>query len=309
MLTRLFLLLGLLISTEVFAQSIDRKRLLSDLETLSSDRFEGRKTGTPGNRLAADYIISRFKEAGLQSYNAEYKHHFNFKNSKGEVTNGTNLISYIGGKADDVIILSAHYDHIGMKGTDIFNGADDNASGVSALLAIAKYFSKEKPENTLVFIAFDAEEMGLQGAKAYLSSPVPLKSKIKLNVNLDMVSRNDRDELYASGTYHYPLLKEIILDADNKTGIKILFGHDIPQSGKDDWTFQSDHGVFAKEKIPFIYFGVEDHTGYHNQSDKFSNINPDFFYSASNAILRSVVQFDKNMDKIRSILPKSIPTK
>lgn len=309
MLKRLLILLVLPISTQVFAQGIDRKQLLSDIERLSSDQFEGRKTGTTGNKLAAEYIISRFKDVGLQSYNTGYKHPFSFKNSKGEAFKGTNLISYISGKSADVIVLSAHYDHIGMKGTDIFNGADDNASGVSALLAIAKYFSKQKPENTLVFIAFDAEEMGLQGAKAYLSSPVPLKSRIRLNVNLDMVSRNDSGELYAAGTYHYPLLKEIIQDADHKTGIKILFGHDTPGSGQDDWTFQSDHGVFAKENIPFIYFGVEDHAGYHNQSDKFSNINPDFFYSASNAILRSVIQLDRNMDKIRSILPKSIPTK
>lgn len=309
MLSRMFLLLGLLIHSAVIAQNIDRQKLLSDLETLSSDRFEGRKTGTMGNKLAADYIINRFKESGLKSYKSEYKHSFSFKNSKGEIINGTNLISYIKGRSDDAIILTAHYDHIGMKGKDIFNGADDNASGVSALLTIAKYFSKEKPQNTLVFIAFDAEEMGLQGAKAYINSPTPLKSTIRLNVNLDMVSRNERGELYASGTYYYPLLKEIIKEADNTTGIKILFGHDIPESGKDDWTFQSDHGVFAKEKIPFIYFGVEDHTGYHNQSDKFSNINPDFFYSASNAILRSVILFDKNMDKIKSILPKSIPTK
>lgn len=309
MLKRLLILLVLQISTQVFAQSIDRKQLLSDIERLSSDQFEGRKTGTTGNKLAAEYIISRFKDIGLQSYNAGYKHPFSFKNSKGEIINGTNLISFIKGKSDEVIILSAHYDHIGMKGKEIFNGADDNASGVSALLAIAKYYSKQKPENTLIFIAFDAEEMGLQGAKAYLSSPVPIKSKIRLNVNLDMVSRNDRGELYAAGTYHYPILKEIIQDADQKTGIKILFGHDIPGSGQDDWTFQSDHGVFAKEKIPFIYFGVEDHEGYHNPSDKFSNINPDFFYSASNAVLKSIILFDRNMNRIKAILPKSIPTK
>lgn len=281
---------------------------MSDLKHLSSDHFEGRKTGTKGNKLAADYIIGRFKEAGLKPYNKDYKHPFSFKNNKNEQINGTNLIGFVKGKTDNVIVISAHYDHIGSIKNEIFNGADDNASGVATLIAISEYISKQKPENTLVFIAFDAEEMGLQGAKSYIKMPVPSRDHIKLNVNLDMVSRNEKNELYASGTYYTPVLKELIHNAGENSGIKILFGHDIPGSGKDNWTFQSDHGVFAKENIPFIYFGVEDHAGYHQSSDKFANITPDFFYSASNAILRSIMAFDKNMDKIKASSQKSLQT-
>lgn len=295
---KLLLILALLPIFSAKAQDINRKILLNDIETLSSDKYEGRKTGSPGNLLAAEYIINRFREIGLDSYKHDFKHPFIFKNRMNIEIKGVNLIGYIKGKSEQVIVISAHYDHVGINNSEIFNGADDNASGVSAILSIAKYFKIHKPKNTLLFIAFDAEEMGLQGAYSYLKAPIPSKDKIKMNINLDMVSHNDKAELYAAGTYKTPILKDILLNADKNTGITIRFGHDEPSSGKDDWTMQSDHGPFAKENIPFIYFGVEDHGDYHKPSDDFVNINQDFFYKASTAILKSVINIDKNLDRI-----------
>jgi Zn-dependent M28 family amino/carboxypeptidase len=289
---KLILTIALLSVFFANAQEIDRSKLLRDLEILSSDLYAGRKTGTEGNKASAEYISSRFTEAGLRSFQDQYRHPFSFKNSKSELINGTNLIGFVKGKTDDIIVISAHYDHVGVNNSQIYNGADDNASGVSVLLGIAEYFKDYKPQNTLLFIAFDAEEMGLQGAYAFLKEPVISIKSIILNVNMDMVSHNDKSELYAVGTYKTPILKEIIEDADDHTGINILFGHDIPNSGKDDWTMQSDQGPFAKENIPFIYFEVEDHDDYHKPSDKFANINQNFFHSASIAILRSIIKLD-----------------
>jgi Zn-dependent M28 family amino/carboxypeptidase len=306
---KLLLSIALLTGFWAKAQDIDRSRLLTDLETLSSDKYAGRKTGTDGNKASAEYISARFKDAGLRSFQDQYKHPFNFKNRKSEIINGTNLIGFVKGKKDDVIVISAHYDHVGVNNSEIYNGADDNASGVAALLGMAEYFKVHKPLNTLLFIAFDAEEMGLQGAYAYLREPVPARKSIIMNVNMDMVSHNDKSELYAVGTYKTPVLKEIIEDADENTGINILFGHDIPGSGKDDWTMQSDQGPFAKENIPFIYFGVEDHKDYHKPSDKFANINQDFFHAASTAILRSIIKLDKDLSKIKANTPDSLKTK
>ncbi|NQV76119.1 MAG: M28 family peptidase [Bacteroidetes bacterium] len=283
------------------AQDIDRSSLLRDIKTLSSDLFAGRKTGTEGNKAAAEYISARFTEAGLKSFQDHYRHPFSFKNRKSELINGTNLIGFVKGKTDNVIVISAHYDHVGVTNSMIYNGADDNASGVSVLFGIAEYFNVHKPRNTLLFIAFDAEEMGLQGAYSFLKEPVISIKSIIMNVNVDMVSHNDKSELYAVGTYKTPILKEIIEDADDNTGINILFGHDIPDSGKDDWTMQSDQGPFAKENIPFIYFGVEDHDDYHKPSDKFANINQNFFHSASIAILRSIIKIDKDLLRLRQI--------
>ena len=291
------------------AQDIDRSSLLKDIETLSSDLFAGRKTGTEGNKAAAEYISARFIEAGLKSFQDKYRHPFSFKNRKSELINGTNLIGFVKGKTDNVIVISAHYDHLGVTNSMIYNGADDNASGVSVLIGIAEYFKVHKPHNTLLFIAFDAEEMGLQGAYAFLKEPVISKKSIIMNVNMDMVSHNNKSELYAVGTYKTPILKEIIEDADDNTGINILFGHDIPDSGKDDWTMQSDQGPFAKENIPFIYFGVEDHDDYHKPTDKFASINQHFFHSASIAILRSIIKIDKELIKIKANTTNSLKTK
>jgi len=295
---KLAIILLILLNCDVYAQEIERKTLLNDIKTLSSDDFEGRKTGSPGNLKAADYITNRFYKIGLKSYNENYKHPFIFRNRRNEQIQGINLIGYVKGKSEKVIIISAHYDHVGINNSEIFNGADDNASGVATILASAKYFTENKPDNTLLFIAFDAEEMGLQGAYSFLNNPPIPKELIKLNINLDMVSHNDKSELYAAGTFKTPVIKDIIKYADQNTGISIKFGHDQPDMGKDDWTMQSDHGPFAKEHIPFLYFGVEDHEDYHKPSDVFENINPDFFHSASIAILKSIISLDKNLDSI-----------
>jgi Zn-dependent M28 family amino/carboxypeptidase len=295
---KLTFVLLILSNYSIYAQKIDRNTLINDVQTLSSDSFEGRKTGSAGNFKAADYITNRFEKIGLKSYNENYKHPFIFRNRRNEQIKGINLIGYIKGKSERVIIISAHYDHVGINNSEIFNGADDNASGVAAILAIAKYFIENKPSNTLLFIAFDAEEMGLQGAYSFLNNPPLTKELIKLNINLDMVSHNDKSELYAAGTFKTPAIKDIIQHADHHTGISIKFGHDQPDMGKDDWTMQSDHGPFAKENIPFLYFGVEDHVDYHKPSDDFENINPNFFYSASTAILKSIINLDKNLDRI-----------
>ena len=306
---KLILTLALLSVFCANAQDIDRSRLLKDIETLSSDLFAGRKTGTEGNKASAEYISARFKEIGLKSLKDHYRHPFNFKNRKSELINGTNLIGFVKGKTDDAIVISAHYDHVGVNNSMIYNGADDNASGVSVLLGIAEYFKVHKPHNTLLFIAFDAEEMGLQGAYAFLKDPVISRKSIIMNVNVDMVSHNDKSELYAVGTFKTPILKEIIEDADDNTGINILFGHDIPGSGKDDWTMQSDQGPFAKENIPFIYFGVEDHEDYHKPTDKFATINQNFFHSASITILKSILKIDKDLNKIKANTTDSLKTK
>jgi Zn-dependent M28 family amino/carboxypeptidase len=156
---KLTFVLLILSNYSIYAQKIDRNTLLNDVQTLSSDSFEGRKTGSAGNFKAADYITNRFDKIGLKSYNENYKHPFIIRNRRNEQIKGINLIGYIKGKSEKVIIISAHYDHVGINNSEIFNGADDNASGVAAILASAKYFSENKPNNTLLFIAFDAEEI------------------------------------------------------------------------------------------------------------------------------------------------------
>lgn len=270
-------------------------QLLKDVEILSSDAYEGRKTGTKGAEMARLYLIDRFKEIGIKPFSGMegYEQAFDFDNNGVRIT-GKNLIGYIQGDIDSAIVISAHYDHIGIIKNEIYNGADDNASGLAGLLKIATHFAKHKPINTLIFAAFDAEEMGLRGAKAFVANP-PLKlSKIKLNINMDMISHNDKGELYAVGTFKYPELRKYF--STSSPTLKVLFGHDDPKLGHDDWTNQSDQGAFNEKNIPFLYFGVEDHKDYHKASDEFKNINPAFFIDAAQSILEIVINIDKKRD-------------
>lgn len=289
-------IVGCLIGLSASAQ-IDSSQLMKDVQTLSADKMEGRKTGTKGNRLAQFYLLDRLKQTGLQQFSNTYEQPFYFTQGEKRIM-GTNLYGYIKGSRDSFIVISAHYDHIGIKkpqtGTDsIYNGADDNASGIGGLLAMATYFSKNPPKHTLIFAAFDAEEMGLQGAKAFVAKlPVPA-TRILMNINMDMISHNDKNELYACGTAHYPQLKQFVTAAAANSTIKLSIGHDRPEDKDQNWTNQSDHYEFHKKKIPFLYFGVEDHPDYHRASDEFSRINYSFYYQATNTILNLVQIIDK----------------
>ncbi|ETZ23546.1 M20/M25/M40 family metallo-hydrolase [Pedobacter sp. V48] len=270
-------------------------QLLKDVEVLSSDAYEGRKTGTKGGEMARVYIVSRFKEIGLKTLPtfSGYEMPFTFTGKKGTTTEGKNLLAYVEGKSKNVIVISAHYDHIGIINNEIYNGADDNASGIATLLKLASHYIKNKPDHTLIFAAFDAEEAGLQGAKAFIKNPPVQLENIKLNINMDMVSHNDKGELYACGTFKYPQLKPSVFSKNSK--IKIILGHDDPKLGSNDWTNQSDHSAFNDKDIPFIYFGVEDHKDYHKATDEFKNINPAFFTNASEAILEITQRLDHQL--------------
>ncbi|GAA3953965.1 M20/M25/M40 family metallo-hydrolase [Pedobacter ginsengiterrae] len=281
-------------------------QLLKDVEILSSDAYQGRKTGTKGAEMARAYIIERFQKLGLKSYpqHVNYAQEFTFNSRGGAKVNGTNVIGYIPGKTSNVIVVSAHYDHLGVVKDEVFNGADDNASGTAGLLKIAAYFAKNKPTNTIIFASFDAEEMGLQGAKAFVANPPVNINTIAVNLNMDMISHSDKGELYVAGTFKYPDLKKYV-DTTRKE-IKVILGHDDPKLGHDDWTNQSDQGAFNAKNIPFLYFGVEDHKDYHKATDEYSTITKQFFSDAANAVLDVVKSIDKQSELQKSLKDKMI---
>ncbi len=270
----------------------NKDQLMKDVNYLASDQLKGRETGTAGNKMARDYVIARFEDLGIKKIGDAFTSDFNFKRN-GIKNKGVNVIGKIDGKVDSSIIITAHYDHEGVKNGQIYNGADDNASGVAGLLAIAKYFIQNKPNHNLIFVAFDAEEKGLQGARHFVKNmPLDIK-KILLNVNMDMISRSDKNEIYVAGTYHYPQYKEILISANSTSNIKLFMGHDSPELGHNDWTTSSDHGPFHKVGIPFLYFGVEDHADYHQPTDDASKINPEFLEGTTNLILDVILKIDQ----------------
>ncbi|HEX8289431.1 MAG TPA: M28 family peptidase [Pyrinomonadaceae bacterium] len=277
---------------------INAERLLADVKTLSSDEMKGRNSGSPEIIKARDYVVKRFKETGVKQLRDSYLQEFGFKDRRSsETIKGANVFGIIKGKKnpEKYIIVTAHYDHVGVEKGEIYNGADDNASGTAALFAIAEYFEKNRPSNSLIFVAFDAEEKGLQGSRHFVANLPVKKESVLLNVNMDMVSRSDRNELYAAGAFHYPFLKSHLLAAQKNAPIKLLLGHDDPKLGHNDWTSQSDQAAFHKEKIPFVYFGVEDHADYHKPTDDFQNITQEFYVGAVETILAAIKTFDKNL--------------
>ena len=297
------LFLCMVLGVPAFSQkNIDSSALMKDVQKLSSDQFEGRKTGTKGNRLAQFYIIDRFKQIGLKAFHNTYEYPFFFQRGNDARVMGTNLYGYIPGQLSTAIVVSAHYDHLGIKSKNqsqdsIYNGADDNASGVAAMLAMAKYFKEHPPKFTMIFVAFDGEEAGLQGSKAFMKNPPVPAEQMRLNINMDMVSHSDKDELYVCGTAQFPDLKKYIEEVAAKSNIKLLTGHDDPNSGHNNWINQSDHYEFFQQKVPFLYFGVEDHPDYHQASDEFKSITPSFYYRAVQTILETTRLLDSKLSE------------
>lgn len=295
--------LCMILGAPAFSQkAVDSSALMKDVQKLSSDQLEGRRTGTRGSRLAQFYIIDRFKKIGLKPFHDTYEYPFFFQDGTGKRIMGTNLYGYIPGQLNSVIVISAHYDHLGVKnnGTSqdsVYNGADDNASGVGGLLALAQYFKEHPPRYTMIFVAFDAEEAGLQGAKAFMKTPPVPAEQMRLNINMDMISHNDKGELYVCGTHQFPDLKKYIEKVAAGSSIKLIAGHDNPDQGHDNWINQSDQYEFYQQKVPFLYFGVEDHPDYHKASDEFSTITKSFYYRAVETILEVTKQMDSNLSE------------
>lgn len=287
---------GLRVAAGPSSKVVDAGRLLEDVRVLAGDEMEGRGAGTEGGARARAYLLRRFAEAGLKPLGGDsFEQSFDLK-ARGEVKprRGVNLVGYVRGtrSPERLVVVTAHYDHVGLRGGKVYNGADDNASGVAALLQIAAHFARHPPRHGFVFAALDAEETGLQGAYELVRRLREERRDVALNVNLDMVGHSERGELYASGTHHNPSLKAPIERAAARSRVKLLLGHDRPEQGRDDWTNQSDHYAFHRAGVPHVYFGVEDHKDYHQPTDDFETITQDFFVGAAETILGALEELD-----------------
>lgn len=275
--------------------AINTPQLMTDLTTLSADDMQGRGAGKPGAAAAARYITGRLEAIGYAPQSVP----FDYTRRDNSPASGVNILARIEGTDPDpdgrVIVFSAHYDHLGVRNGEIHNGADDNASGVAALLAVAEAFRRKPPVHDVIFAAFDAEEAGLRGARAFVANPPVAKERIRLNINLDMVGRGDKGELYIAGTSHYPQLKPTLSPVATLAPVKVLFGHDTPEWGQEDWTMQSDHAPFHQAGIPFVYFGVEGHADYHKPGDDAEKIDPVFFSGVVRTILDATRALDADL--------------
>lgn len=284
--------------------AINRSTAEAHIGFLADDDLEGREAGTRGGRIAGDYIVANLRSLGIEPVGDSYYHPFEAchlerqkKGARWQVDPDSiaaikrinayqrlelnNILGKIEGKnPDEIVIVGAHYDHLGidpmLEGDRIYNGADDNASGVSAVLQIARAFlaTGERPERTVIFAFWDGEEKGLLGSRAFVQAFPDLK-KIKGYLNFDMIGRNNDESRPDHVVYFYteshPAFGEWLRGDIRKYALRLEPDYrpwDNPVGG-------SDNGSFAKKGIPIIWYHTDGHSDYHQPSDHAERINWD----------------------------------
>ena len=246
------------------------------VKILASDEMEGRMFGTEGAKKAADYIATHFKNNNLKpcvgdSFLITFEH---------KEQTGYNVCGIQEGKSDEIVAFGAHFDHVGAngKGEDkIFNGADDNASGTSAVMAISDYYKKKKPKKTIMYMAFDAEEIGLIGSGKLVENPdfATYLPKMEVMYNLEMlgtVSEFGSGKVYMTGSDRSDLMKIM-----NDNTCKIFSVNDDPYLGQNLFMRSDNVHFFKKGVVSHSLSSVNMKTAkhYHQPSDEFKVIDMD----------------------------------
>ena len=286
-------------STVIYADQ--NPRWMQDVTYLASDKLEGRKTGSEGAKRSRDFIIDRFRELGIAPLAAlsSFTQPFTLNNRRDKPVSGVNVVGVNAGRDAPFIVLTAHYDHLGRKGRRIFNGADDNASGVAAMLEIAARTTQQDMQCNWVFLASDAEEHGLLGAKAFVSGHYLDVGSIFGNLNLDMLSQpGGRNELLVSGVNSHTQFTVLAQNIASATGVRMTNTDEKQRVGRYpgsvDRTKVSDHAVFAEQGIPFLFLGVGRHNYYHTPRDTASRINVGFYTQ----MVEASWQYAKGLDAL-----------
>jgi hypothetical protein len=286
-------------------------KMIEEVTYLASDKLEGRATGTESEKLAAEYIISKFKQYNLiekgensylQSFEAQIKENPHSHNIRKKII-GNNVVGYIDNRSKQTIIIGAHYDHIGYGDfgslydgeKEIHNGADDNASGVSILINLALSL-QDIPAYNYLFIAFSGEEHGLFGSSYYAKNPTINLDTVRFMFNFDMVGRLNSDRTLAiNGIGTSPKWKDLLNEANN---------FNFMLKTTDSGIGPSDHTSFYLQDIPAIHFFTGQHSDYHKPTDDVDKINFEGMYSiheyVKNIILLSTEIQDFSFQETKS---------
>ena len=275
-----------------YINSITLSELKEHLTVIASDKMEGRNTGTEGQKRAGKYMINHYKKNNIsfpkgakdyyQAIPAEY---LNKKYNDG-LKDSENIWAFIEGseKPEEIVVVSAHYDHIGIEDGKVFNGADDDGSGTVALMEIAQAFQQAKneghgPKRSILILHVTGEEHGLHGSRFYSENPLfPLANTVA-DVNIDMIGR--RDEFHKESNDYVYLIGSDYLSTDlynvcedvNKKFINTKLDYKFnDKKDKNRFYYRSDHYNFAKNGIPsvFLFNGV--HDDYHKETDEVDKI-------------------------------------
>ena len=303
-------ILVILIAIVVFSckeTQVNSVSMKEDVAILANDSLNGRKTGSDGERKAADYIAKRFEDLGLQPKGSEgFFQKFTYKASKNphqeaeftaenneSTKTGQNVIAYLDNKAENTVVIGAHYDHLGMggegslyrEGEAIHNGADDNASGVAMMLHLADSLQKKgsPKNNNYLFIAFSGEEEGLLGSNYFVKNPTINTKKVTYMLNMDMVGKlNSENTLAVYGVGTSPVLKQTV--NANAGSLNI--------SENESGVGPSDHTSFYLADIPVLHFFTGQHEDYHKPSDDAEKVNFEGMKIVSNYIFSIIKDLD-----------------
>jgi len=319
--------------SDKYAESITSQELTDLIYEFASDEFEGRNTGEPGQKLAVNFIKNFYKSNDIseadntEDYFQKFLVDFSGRQvvspdyidipitkEKIDWVKTENVAAIIRGseKPDEYIILTAHLDHVGRKGDEIYNGADDDGSGSMALLEIAQAFKLAvldgyRPKRSIVILHVSAEEKGLLGSRYYVENPLfPLENTIT-NLNVDMIGRTDptRDSendqyIYLIGTDRLSSMLHETSEKVNERTVNLEL--DYRFNAWDDpnrFYFRSDHFNFAKNNIPVIFYFSGTHEDYHMPTDTADKIRYDLLTQRAKLIFHTAWEIANMEERIK----------
>ena len=272
-----------------YSKIITPEDLKTHLYVIASDEFEGRNTGEPGQKLAAEYLKDFYMAHNIASPldGDDYFQDIPTEELSPNLKPSENVVAFIEGseKPEEIIVISAHYDHIGMNDEHIFNGADDDGSGTVAIMKIAEAFQKavengHGPKRSILFLHVTGEEKGLLGSKYYVNHPIfPLKNTVA-NLNIDMIGRVDEahtdtpEFVYLIGSDKLSTELHTISEEINTKFTNLFLDYTYnDENDPNRFYYRSDHYNFAKNNIPIIFYFNGTHEDYHRPSDTPDKIN------------------------------------
>ena len=267
-----------------YANTITQDDLKTLVYKLASDEFEGRRTGEKGQKMAAEYLANYYKSHNIKAANTNgnYFQPISQEYFRGQSKNSSeNVVAFIKGseKPDEYIVISSHYDHVGVKGDKIYNGADDDASGTSAVLEISEAFKKavdsgHGPKRSIVFLNVTGEEEGLFGSRYYTENPIFSLDGTVANLNIDMIGRFDKQHaenpefVYLIGADKLSSELHNLSEEMNKKYVKLDLDYTYnDENDPNRFYYRSDHYNFAKNNIPIIFYFNGVHEDYHKPTD------------------------------------------
>lgn len=272
-----------------YANTITSSDLRTHLYIVASDEFEGRETGEAGQKKAAEYLKNFYISKNIASPlgGDDYFQDIPIEHLRPDLNPSENVVAFIEGteKPDEIIVISAHYDHVGMSNGVIYNGADDDGSGTVAILEIAEAFQMAAengngPKRSILFLHFTGEEKGLLGSKYYVNFPIfPLKNTVT-NLNIDMIGRVDEAHkdnpnfVYLIGADKLSTELHTLSENMNTKFTKLILDYKYNDDNDPNrYYYRSDHFNFAKNNIPIIFYFNGTHEDYHSPSDTPDKIN------------------------------------